>query len=101
MLIPDPISRSQAEGLPLRLLAHLGDVVFHLFQSEREITMASTAKQMHRRILARVNANHQALVLQHIADRLNEQEADLVRRARNIKPAGFRKHEQANYRQAI
>lgn len=87
-----------ARVLPLRLLAHLGDAVFHLYEREREVARTSSASQMHKR--ARVNAVKQAQLLQRIMSALNEEEAAIVRRARNIKPSGYRKVDQASYRQA-
>lgn len=53
---------------------------------------------MHKR--ARVKATQQAELLQLLMPSLTEAEADLVRRARNLKATGFRKVDQNSYRHA-
>lgn len=53
---------------------------------------------MHKR--ARVKATQQAELLRQLLPSLTEAELDLVRRARNLKATGFRKVDQASYRQA-
>lgn len=82
----------------MRQLAHLGDAVFHLFEREREIAKNSSASQMHKR--ARVGAIQQAKLLHQLEPLLTEPELDLTRRARNTKTSGFKKIDQATYRQA-
>ncbi|MDR3616689.1 MAG: ribonuclease III domain-containing protein [Candidatus Obscuribacterales bacterium] len=94
------IKTTDVNEIPLRNLAHLGDAVFHLFEREREILQSANAKQMHNRVTMRVNAEKQAVLLFQIAPRLNSVENDIVRRARNLKAANYRKGEQAAYRQA-
>ncbi|HEY9775231.1 MAG TPA: ribonuclease III domain-containing protein [Planktothrix sp.] len=81
-----------------RLLAHLGDAVFHLFEREREIMTASSVKEAHRR--ARVDASAQADLLDAINDQLTEAELEIVRRARNVKPASSHRSDQGVYRKA-
>lgn len=90
----------KAKEIPLRLLAHLGDAVFNLFEREREIQRALSAKQMHQRVLARVRASSQAELLDAISSDLTDFECDIVRRARNLKPSGYRKTKQETYRKA-
>jgi ribonuclease-3 family protein len=84
----------------MRLLAHLGDAVLHLFEREREILSVSSARQLHTRTVSRVSAAKQAQFLDVVADRLTEVEQDIVRRARNVKPSGYRKAGQNAYRKA-
>jgi len=84
----------------MRLLAHLGDAVFHLYEREREILSASSAKQMHNRVTSRVNAERQAQLLDQISPALNPLELDITRRARNVKAANYKKGDQSAYRKA-
>src|SRR4051812_22560468 len=93
VLLPD----SEALQLAPRLLAHLGDAVFHLYEREREILASATASQMHRNAIKRASATGQADLLELISPRLNDVEADLVRRARNVK-THQRRADQAAYR---
>jgi ribonuclease-3 family protein len=87
-------------ALPVTLLAHLGDAVFHLFEREREIFNAASARQMHSRVNSRVNAEKQAELLELLTEHLNEQELDLVRRARNVKASNFKRAMQKVSRKA-
>jgi ribonuclease-3 family protein len=100
LFLPTDLKTTAVNELPLRNLAHLGDAVFHLFEREREILQSANAKQMHNRVTMRVNAEKQAVLLFQITPRLNSVENDIVRRARNLKAANYRKGEQASYRQA-
>lgn len=89
----------EARLLSPRLLAHLGDAVFHLFEREREIISVSSVKDMHKKTTNRASAVSQAQLLDVIDAALTEQEADLVRRARNLK-GGSRRSGQAAYRRS-
>lgn len=92
------IDLDKLNDISLKQLALLGDAVFHVFEREREILSSTSAGQMHRR--ARVSAKAQALLLAKLTPQLTEKEKDLVRRARNMKPAHYRKSEQSQYRRA-
>jgi len=81
-----------------RLLAHLGDAVFHLYEREREIFASASVKEAHRR--ARVDAQAQADLLDLISPHLTEPELEIVRRARNVKPTASRRTDQGVYRKA-
>jgi ribonuclease III family protein len=100
LFLKDQITLSQAQDIPMRLLAHLGDAVFHLYEREREILSASSAKQMHNRVTSRVNAERQAQLLDQISPRLSPLELDIIRRARNVKAANYKKGDQSAYRKA-
>jgi ribonuclease-3 family protein len=100
LFLATELKTADVNEIPLRNLAHLGDAVFHLFEREREILQSANAKQMHNRVTMRVNAEKQAVLLFQVAPRLNPGETDIVRRARNLKAANYRKGEQASYRQA-
>lgn len=100
MLSGTKLSQSQAADISLRQLAHVGDAVFHLFVREKEVLRASSAKEMHKRTAGIVSYKGQAKALNKLTESLNEEEKDLVRRARNMKPAAYRRSEQALYRKA-
>jgi ribonuclease III family protein len=100
LFLKDQITLSQAQDIPMRLLAHLGDAVFHLYEREREILSASSAKQMHNRVTSRVNAERQAQLLDQISPKLSPIELDIIRRARNVKAANYKKGDQSAYRKA-
>jgi len=87
--------------IPLRNLAHLGDAVFELFEREREVIAAATVKKLHNQVVSRVNSKEQSRLLEILKPNLTEDELDIVRRARNLKPGGFRRNvEQTTLRQA-
>ena len=57
--------------------------------------------QLHDQVVSRVNSKEQARLIEILKPNLTEDELDIVRRARNLKPAGFRRNvEQAVLRQA-
>jgi ribonuclease-3 family protein len=88
------------EQLPIRMLASLGDAVIGLYERERAFKSCVTAKQMHLSVKERVNATAQASFLDEITTHLNENELDLVRRARNLKAGNYRNSDQLLYRKA-
>ena len=94
------LSRETVRDIPLKVLAHLGDAVFHLFERERQVLMIKTASSLHKTTAASVSAVRQADLLDNLAPGLSEEEADIVRRARNIKPSNYRKSGQDAYRKA-
>ncbi len=100
MLSGTKLSQSQAADIPLRQLAHVGDAVFHLFVREREVLTSTSAKEMHKRTAGIVSYKGQAKALHKLTEALSDAERDLVRRARNMKPAAYRRSEQALYRKA-
>lgn len=76
---------AEARNIAPRILAHLGDAVFHLFERENEVLSSVTVKQMHERMASRASASNQADILDAIHNMLNEEEQEVVRRARNAK----------------
>jgi len=94
------LSEAEARIISPRLLAHLGDAVFHLYEREREILSSTTVKEMHQRTTKRACAANQADLLDLVMDKLSEREADVVRRARNIKGGGRRSAGQDAYRKS-
>ncbi len=96
----DALPEPQVRAMSPRILAHLGDAVFHLYEREREIVTVETAAQMHHRATKRASATGQADLLNLISGQLTELEADIVRRARNLKPQKSRRSDQNTYRRA-
>jgi ribonuclease III family protein len=87
--------------MPLKNLAHLGDAVFELYEREKETLSQATVESLHKQVVSRVNSREQARLLLLLKPLLSESEADIVRRARNLKPTSFRRNvEQAVLRQA-
>ncbi len=100
MFFDSPSKEFVNQELSPRLLANLGDAVFELFERERQVTVSRNAAKMHKKVQTRVNAITQALILDQLLEHLNEEENDIVRRARNVKPSTYRKIDQASYRKS-
>ncbi|MDZ4835337.1 MAG: ribonuclease III domain-containing protein [Candidatus Melainabacteria bacterium] len=94
------LETAEAKDVPLRMLAHLGDAVFELFEREREVLTSANAQKLHKNVVRRVNAVSQAAILEALMDHLTDAEKDIVRRARNMKVTGSRKVDQSAYRYA-
>lgn len=99
MLFEKELAIAEVNDVPIRLLAHLGDAVFELYEREREVMSTPTAKKMHKKVVRRVNSVSQSNILENLMSSLNEKELDIVRRARNL-TAGSRKGDQTAYRRA-
>lgn len=96
----DLLTARDAKVVPLRILAHLGDAVFALFERERQTLQAVNVKQMHEKTASRASATTQSELLNVVLPLLTDEEKDLVRRARNLKASGSRSAGQASYRRA-
>ena len=90
----------EKEITTLRNYAHIGDAVWELFVRNYTIYKTSNAKLLHKLTTDRVNAYFQKDMLDVITSELTEEEADKVRRARNLPIPVGRKNIQAIYRQA-
>ncbi|MGE5329108.1 MAG: Mini-ribonuclease 3 [Deltaproteobacteria bacterium] len=82
------ISKEKGEELSPIVLAYIGDALFELFirihlVGEGEVK----ASQLHKKSISFVKAHAQAEILRKISNLLTEEEKDVVRRARNVKPA--------------
>ena len=66
-------------------LAYLGDTLYDLYVREHLIARGGRVRALHREAVALVCAHAQALALARISDRLTDEEADVVRRARNAR----------------
>ena len=79
------------EIFTLKNYAHIGDAVWEVFVREYTIFQTQNSKQLHKITTERVNANFQKDMLEFITPLLSEQEAELVRRGRNLSiPIGRR-----------
>jgi len=90
-----------SEGLILlspRHLAYLGDAVYELHVRKRLLTEAIPVEQLHRAKVSKVKASAQAAALRELMPTLTPTEADVVRRARNLKTAVPRSASVADYR---
>lgn len=100
MLADALMPAEQARLIAPRQLAHLGDAVFALYERERQIIQSINVKEMHERVAHRSSATIQADLLDKVLPHLNEEENDIVRRARNIKAPSGRPGGQLTYRRA-
>lgn len=69
---------------PLKL-AYIGDSAYELFIRSYVMTGRISLKELHRAKVEYVNAGAQAKFLRRILSQLTEEEAEIVRRARNTK----------------
>ena len=86
--------------LPLKNYAHIGDAIWEVFVREYCIYKTSNSKNLHKMTTDRVNAAFQKEMLEFIIESLTEQEAELVRRGRNLPIPVGRKSIQHDYRLA-
>ncbi len=94
------LAAREASQVPVRLLAHLGDAVFSLFERERQVLAATSVKQLHVTTTKRTSAAGQAAILAALVEHLAPSELDLIKRARNVKVQGPRRANQNIYRQS-
>ncbi len=64
-------------------LAYLGDSLYDLYVREHLIAKGGRVRAMHRQAISLVCAHAQSQALARISDQLNDDERDVVRRARN------------------
>lgn len=88
------------DELNLRNYAHLGDAVWELKVREKTVFLTQNTKELHKLTTQKVNASYQMEALKQIEPFLNEQELDLVRRARNLQVPVSRRSIQNEYRYA-
>lgn len=100
MFFDSPNKEYVIQEMSPRLLANLGDAVFDLFERERQILLTKNPSKMHQKVQTRVNAVSQATLLDGIAEHLTEEESEIVRRARNVKPSAYRRINQTSYRKS-
>ncbi len=100
MFFEPPNKEYVTQEMSPRLLANLGDAVFELFERERQALVTKNASKMHKNVQTRVNAVSQAQLLDILTEHLNEEESEIVRRARNVKPSSYRRIDQTSYRKS-
>ncbi len=76
------VATPELQRLSPAALAYLGDGVYELYVRSRYL-MPQRAQNYHRRVVAQVRAESQALQLAKILPYLNPKELDMVRRGRN------------------
>ena len=88
------------EKYHLRAYAHIGDAVYEVFIREKVIEHTSNSKKMHDLTTKYVKAEFQIEALEFLMPELSEEEAEIVRRARNMPSTTFRRANQSLHRQA-
>lgn len=81
-----------------RLLAYLGDAVYELHVRAKLLIADVPVDQLHAQKVSRVRASAQAETLRRLMPTLSEDEADVVRRARNLKTSVPKNASVADYR---
>ena len=72
------------KDIPIRSYAHVGDAVYEVFIREKTILCTAKADKLHKLTISLVNAQFQADLLEKIEDFVNEDEKEILRRARNL-----------------
>lgn len=95
------LEAGKGQAMPGSLeLAYLGDAVFEIYVRESLVRRGGRMKTLHRAAVDKVCAHAQAGHLQRISGLLTEEEAAVVRRARNAKQTPSRHADRAEYHSA-
>ena len=81
-------------------LAYLGDTIYDLYVRTRLVSEGGRVRDMHRNAVRQVCAHAQSAALARIEGDLNEDEADVVRRARNAHQNPPKNADPAEYHRA-
>ena len=81
-------------------LAYLGDTVYDLYVRSHLVEKGGRVGKMHRQAIRLVCAHAQAEALARIQDDLTEEEANVVRRARNVHQSPPKNADPADYQKA-
>ncbi len=81
-------------------LALVGDSVYDLYVRSSLVKKGGRVKDIHRNAVKHVNAHAQAMALDKIEDELTEDEAGVVRRARNAKQTPTKNADAGDYHKA-
>lgn len=84
----------------LRNYAYLGDAVWELYIRNKTVLMTNNAKKLHQITTSLVKTQFQADLLKFLDDFLNDNEKELIKRARNLPIPVGRRNIQHEYRQA-
>ena len=81
-------------------LAYLGDTVYDLYVRSHLVQSGGRVGRMHRQAIRLVCARAQAEALTRIQEELTEEEANVVRRARNVHQSPPKNADPADYQKA-
>lgn len=81
-------------------LAYLGDTIYDLYVRSHLVEKGGRVGKMHRQAIRLVCAHAQAEALTRIQDDLTEEEANVVRRARNVHQSPPKNADPADYQKA-
>ena len=81
-------------------LAYLGDTLWDLMVRTRLVRRGGRMKELHRAAVSQVCAKAQSEALARIEDRLTEEEAAVVRRARNARQSPTKNADPRDYHRA-
>lgn len=81
-------------------LAYLGDTVYDLYVRSHLVAAGGRVGKMHRQAIRLVCAHAQAEALLRIQEELTEEEANIVRRARNVHQSPPKNADPAEYQRA-
>lgn len=81
-------------------LALVGDSVYDLYVRSHLVRKGGRVKDIHKNAVKHVNAHAQAMALDRIEEELTEEEAGVVRRARNAKQTPTKNADAGDYHKA-
>lgn len=82
----------------IRSYAYIGDAVYELFAREKTIALTQNPQKLHKATSSIVNACFHADLLEGLEGFLNEEEKEIVRRARNLSVTTAKRTNQAMHR---
>ena len=86
-VIPNPISKKEAEFKNSLVLAFVGDCVQELFvKAKLAITDEHKSGSLHQKAIAELSAKSQSIKCERMLELFTEEEANIYRRAKNCKP---------------
>lgn len=93
MPFSEPLSAAEVNRLSMLALAHVGDAVYELLIRARLASEGpSQVQELHRRTVAFVRAEAQAMAAQRVQSLLTEEESAVYRRGRNCRVHGIPAH---------
>ncbi len=84
--------------IPIRSYAYIGDAVYEVFVREKTIFLAEKPDKLHNITSSVVKAQFHAELLEQIRDFVNEEEKEIIRRARNLSVTTSRRTNQVLHR---
>jgi len=92
------MQQSEIKDLPIRSYAYIGDAVYEVFVREKTVLLTSKPDKLHNITSSVVKAEFHAGLIEKIRDFMNEEEKDIVRRARNLSVTTARRTNQTLHR---